>query len=148
MGVTSRGFAVPATRDNSLMGFQMAATRIRAIGRWAAFVAAYALVFNVMLTSTLLASISPLKFNALHELCLNGSSAAPDADGNSDPSKPIVRCPLCLSNAVAMADQPPQTPALAIRIALRLLFEPARHDDGVALFTTSDHQPRGPPHLS
>lgn len=126
----------------------MAATRIRTIGRWAAFVAAYALVFNVMLTSALLASISPLKFNALHELCLNGSSAAPDADGNSDPGKPIVRCPLCLSSAVAMADQPPHTPALAIRIALRLLFEPARHDDGVALFAASDHQPRGPPHLS
>lgn len=141
-------FAVPATRGNSLMGFQMAATRIRTIGRWAAFVAAYALVFNVMLTSTLLAKVSPLKFNALHELCLNGSSAAPDADGNSDSGKPIVRCPLCLANAVAMADQPPQIPALAIRIALRLLFEPAQHDDGVALFAASDHQPRGPPHLS
>jgi hypothetical protein len=123
-------------------------SRIKRIGRFAAWAAAYALVFNVMLTSALLASISPSKLNAFHELCLNGSSVAPDADGNSDPAKPIVRCPLCLSNAVAMADQPSQTPALAIRIALRLLFEPAQHDDGVALFTTSDHQPRGPPHLS
>lgn len=117
MGVAFGGFAVPAPHGNSLMGFQMAATRIRSIGRWAAFVAVYALVFNVMLTSALLASISPLKFNALHELCLNGSSAIPDADGNSDSAKPIVRCPLCLSSAVATADQPPQTPALAIRIA-------------------------------
>lgn len=148
MGVVLGPFAVPATRDNSLMGFEMAATRIRSIGRWAAFVAVYALVFNVMLTSALLASVSPLKFNALHELCLNGSSAVPDADGNSDPAKPIVRCPLCLSSAVAMADQPPQTPALAIRIALRVLFEPAPNDHVAVRFAASDHQPRGPPHLS
>lgn len=126
----------------------MAATRIRSIGRWAAFVAVYALVFNVMLTSALLASISPLKVNALHELCLNGSSAVPDTDGNSDPAKPIVRCPLCLSSAAAVADQPPQSPVLAIRIALRVLFETVQHNDGIALFATSDHQPRGPPLLS
>lgn len=126
----------------------MTATRIRAIGRWAAFVAAYALVFNVMLTSALLATISPSKLNAFHELCLNGSSAVPDADGNTDPGKPVVRCPMCLSSAVAMADQPPQTPALAIRIALRVLFEPAAHDHVVVRFAESDHQPRGPPHLS
>ncbi len=148
MGVAFGGFAVPALHGNSLMGFQMAATRIRSIGRWAAFVAVYALVFNVMLTSALLASISPLKFNALHELCLNGSSAIPDADGNSDPAKPIVRCPLCLSSAVATADQPPQTPALAIRIALRVLFEPAPNDHVAVRFAESTHQPRGPPHLS
>lgn len=126
----------------------MTATRIRSIGRWAAFVAAYALVFNVMLTSALLASISPSKLNAFHELCLNGSSAIPDADGNTDPGKPVVRCPLCLSSAAATADQPPQTPALAIRIALRVLFEPARNDHAVVRFAVSDHQPRGPPHLS
>ncbi|MDZ4368140.1 MAG: hypothetical protein U0987_14110 [Afipia sp.] len=126
----------------------MTATRIRAIGRWAAFVAAYALVFNVMLTSALLATISPSKLNAFHELCLNGSSAIPDADGNTDPGKPVVRCPMCLSSAVATADQPPQTPALAIRIALRVLFEPTSHDHVVVRFAESDHQPRGPPHLS
>ena len=110
--------------------------------------AAYALVFNVMLTSALLATISPSKLNAFHELCLNGSSAVPDADGNTDPGKPVVRCPLCLFSAVATADQPPQTPALAIRIALRVLFEPAAHDHVVVRFAESDHQPRGPPHLS
>ena len=126
----------------------MGAARIRTIGRWAAFVAAYALVFNVMLTSALLAKVSPLKLNALHELCLNGASAPSDADGGTDDSKPIIRCPLCVSSAVALADLPPQSPALAIRIALQAFFEPARHDDGIALFATLDHQPRGPPHLS
>ncbi len=126
----------------------MIATRIRSAGRWAAFVAAYALVFNVVLTSALLATISPTQANAAHELCLTGGPAVPDADGNTDSGKPIVRCPLCLSSAVAMADQPPQTPALAIRIALRVLFEAPGHDHVVVRFAESDHRPRGPPHLS
>ncbi len=121
--------------------------RIKRIGRFAAWAAAYALVFNVMLTSALLATVSPLKFNALHELCLNGSSSAPDTDGGNGDAKPVIRCPLCIS-AVAALDLPPQSPALAIRIALQVLFEPARHDDGVALFAATDHRPRGPPHLS
>lgn len=118
------------------------------MSRFAAWAAAYALVFNVMLTSALLATISPLKLNALHELCLNGTSTGPSADGSGDTGKPIIRCPLCLSGVVAVADQPPQTPALAIRIALRVLFEPAQHDHVLARLETSDHQPRGPPHLS
>lgn len=99
-----------------------------------------------MLTSALLATVSPLKFNALHELCLNGSSAVPQGDSNND-SKPIIRCPLCISG-IAAADLAPQSPALAIRIALHVPFEPVRHVGGVALFATGDHQPRGPPYLS
>jgi hypothetical protein len=122
-------------------------SRIKRVSHFAAWAAAYALVFNVMLTSALLAAVSPLKFNALHELCLNAASAPSDADG-SDPGKPIVRCPLCLSSAVAIADQPPQTPALIIRIALQVLFEPAQLDNGITRFAVLDHQPRGPPHLS
>lgn len=148
MGVIFKGFAVPAPRGNSLTGFQMAATRIRTIGRWAAFVAAYALVFNVMLTSTLFAKVSPLKFDALHELCLNGASSPTGAGGDTDDGKPIIRCPLCISGVIAAIDLPPQSAALAIRIALQVFFEPTQHDDGIALFATRDHQPRGPPHLS
>lgn len=122
-------------------------SRIKRIGRFAAWAAAYALVFNVMVTSALLATISPLKFDALHELCLSGSSASPNTDGGNDSGKPIIRCPMCISG-VAAIDLPPQSPALAIRIALHVPFEPVRLDDGVALYPTSDHQPRGPPHLS
>ena len=122
-------------------------SRIKRIGRFAAWTAAYVLVLNMMLTSTLLATISPLKFNALHELCLNGSSASPNTDGNNGDGKPVIRCPLCISG-VAAIDLPPQSAALAIRIALRVLFEAVPHDDGAALFAVTDHQPRGPPHLS
>lgn len=123
-------------------------SRIRKIGRFAALAAAYALVLNAMLTSTLLAKASPFKFNPLHELCLNGGSAPSGPDGENGNGKPVIRCPLCLSNALTTIGQPPQSPALAIRIALLVLFEPARHGDGVALFAATDHQPRGPPHLS
>ena len=122
-------------------------SRIKKIGRFAAWAAAYALVFNVMLTSALLATVSPLKFNALHELCLNGSSAAPNSDGDTGDAKPVIRCPLCISG-VAAADVPPQSPALVIRIALHIPFEQTEHDAGVTRFAESNHQPRGPPHLS
>lgn len=123
-------------------------SRIKTIGRFAALAAAYALVFNVMLTSTLMAKVSPFTFNALHELCLNGGQQPSGPDGDDGNGKPVIRCPLCLSNAVTAIDQPPQSPALVIRIALQVLFEPARLDDGSARFATLDHQPRGPPHLS
>lgn len=125
----------------------MGGQHIRRIGRWAACVAAYVLVLNVMLTSALVASISPVQFNALHQLCLNGISAGQPAD-KSDPGKPIVKCPLCLSSAAALADVPPQSPALAIRVALHVPFEIAEHDVLVVRPASSDHQPRGPPHLS
>jgi hypothetical protein len=120
-------------------------SRIRKIGRSAALIAAYALVFNVMLTSALLATISPLKLNAIHELCLNGSSGAPAGD-SGNPAKPIIHCPLCVSGA-AMADLPPPPPALAIRIAFEVFYEPTTSDHFVARLAVDDHQPRGPPHL-
>jgi len=125
----------------------MTATRIRAIGRWAAFVAAYAVVFNVILTSALLATVSPAKANTLHELCLNGSSGVPGDNGDTA-DKPIIRCPLCQFNLAAALDQPPPSPALAIRIALDLSFEIVRHDDAPGQPPANDHQPRGPPVLS
>lgn len=121
--------------------------RIKKIGRLAALVAAYALVFNVMLTSALLASISPTKLNALHELCLNGSSSGQVTDDNGNPAKPIIHCPLCVSGA-AMADLPPPPPALAIRIALHVLFEPTQPDVIVPRLVADDHRARGPPKLS
>jgi hypothetical protein len=120
--------------------------RIKKIGRLGALVAAYALVFNVMLTSTLLASISPLKLNDVHEFCLNGTSPGQAADDSGNPAKPIIHCPLCVSGA-AVADLPPAPPALAIRIAFNVFYElpPAEHF--VAPLTVDDNQPRGPPHL-
>ena len=121
-------------------------SRIKRIGRLAALIAAYALVFNVMLTSALLATISPLKLDAIHELCLNGSSEGPATDDSGNPAKPIIHCPLCVSG-MAMADLPPPSPALAIRIAFEVFYEPVPSDHFVAQLALNDHQPRGPPHL-
>ena len=56
--------------------------------------------------------------------------------------------PLLMMAANDDAEDGPQTPALAIRIALRILFEAPSHDHIVVRFAESDHQPRGPPHLS
>jgi hypothetical protein len=120
--------------------------RIKRIGRFAASVAAYALVFNVILTSALLASVSPVKFNALHELCLNGGSAPSTEDGD-DAAKPVIRCPMCISG-VAAIDLSPQSAVQAIRIALHVLFEPAQPDTIVPRLVAGDHRPRGPPKLS
>lgn len=119
---------------------------IRRIGRFAASMAAYALVFNMILTSALLASVSPAKFKALHELCLNGGSAPGEGDGD-DTAKPVIRCPLCISG-VAAIDLPPQSWAQAIRIALHVLVEPAQPDTIVPRLVAGDHRPRGPPKLS
>lgn len=121
-------------------------SRIKKIGRSAALIAAYALVFSMMLTSALLASVSPVKFNALHELCLNGGSA-PSAEDGDDTAKPVIRCPLCVSS-VAAIDLPPQSWAQAIRIALHVVFEPTQPDAIVPRLVAGDHRPRGPPKLS
>lgn len=121
-------------------------SRIRRIARCAAWAAVYALVLNVVMTSALQAAVSPLKFNALHELCLNAGSAAPSGKDDGEPGKPIIHCPLCLSGVTAL-DVPPQSPALAIRIALHVAFEPARPDTIVPRAITNAHSARGPPRL-
>lgn len=119
--------------------------RIRRIGRLAALAAAYTLVLNVMMAGVLQAAVSPLKATSSHELCLGSASSAAEADGTNDAGTPIVHCPLCISNA-AVADLAPPSPALAVRIALRVLIEPAPAAHVTPRLSVNDHQPRGPPH--
>lgn len=60
-------------------------------------IAAYALLLNATLTTTLFASLSPTNFDPAHYLCLN---AAPIADGPADHDtshKRLISCPLCLA---------------------------------------------------
>jgi len=117
------------------------------VGRIAASVAAYALALNVMLTSALLASISPLQFNALHELCFNSAPTQLDAADDGDrTAAPVIHCPLCLSPA-AMA-LPPEAPAIATRIVVPAPLRAAPYDIVVAQPASSNHQARGPPHLT
>lgn len=117
------------------------------LGRIAASVAAYALALNVMLTSALLAGISPLQFDALHELCFNSAQTQLDATNDGDrTAAPVIHCPLCLSPAAVAL--PPEAPAIATRIVVPVPLRFAPHDIFVARPASSDHQARGPPHLT
>jgi hypothetical protein len=119
--------------------------RKRRVGLGAAWLAAYALVLNVILSSALLATLSPSAFANGHPLCTSSSDVGIAGD-DSSPAKPSgVHCPMCIGNHVAGV--PPVLPTLLDRAptqAQRVVgFLPQRH----ALAPGRDHRPRGPPHL-
>ncbi len=122
-------------------------SRRRARALVAAWVAAYALVLNVVLASTLLAGQSPVQLLTGPEFCIAAvdDGAAGDA---GQPAKAVpIRCPLCLGQHVS-ATPPPLSPALAIRIAFSIRYEVPRATPFVALRPSPAHQPRGPPVLT
>lgn len=119
----------------------------RRIGCGAAFIAAYALVFNVILSSILVASISPLAAAAAHALCISsgdGNAARTDADNNR--GKTAAHCPLCVGHTVAGALPPPH-PALIARVALTARAVHSFRQRIIAHARTCDHLSRGPPAL-
>jgi hypothetical protein len=117
------------------------------IGTAAAFAAAYALVLNVILSSALLASLSPTAFAAAHELCINsGDAAAAQDDAGKTGKSPTIRCPICVGNHASGA-LPPAVPALATRLAVAVSDPPVFDAACVACDPAHDHQPRGPPQL-
>lgn len=119
----------------------------RRIGWGAAFIAAYALVFNVILSSILVASISPLAAAAAHEICVgsdNGDAARTDTDKRG--GKTGVHCPLCVGHHVSGALPPPQ-PALADRVPLTASAVYSFRQQIVAYARSFDHLSRGPPAL-
>lgn len=120
----------------------------RRIGWGAAFIAAYALVFNVILSSILIASISPLAAAAAHELCIssdNGDSARTDADKNR--GKTAAHCPLCVGHHVA-GGLPPVEPAFTDRVPIPASAVYSFRQRIVAYARSYDHQSRGPPALT
>ncbi|WP_454649137.1 DUF2946 family protein [Bradyrhizobium liaoningense] len=120
----------------------------RRIGRGAAFVAAYALVLNVILSSMLVASISPLAGAAAQELCIgsdSGDAARTDADKHG--KKTSVHCPLCVGHHVSGALPPPQ-PRLTDRIPLTASAVHSFRQRIVAYARSFDHLSRGPPALT
>jgi hypothetical protein len=122
-------------------------SRKRRIGTAAAFAAAYALVLNVILSSVLLASLSPTAFAAAHEICINGGDAAAAQDDAGKTGKSAtVRCPLCVGNHASGA-LPPAVPALVSRVAVAVSPQPVFDAAFVACDPAHDHQPRGPPQL-
>jgi hypothetical protein len=120
----------------------------RRIGWGTAFIAVYALVFNVILSSILIASLSPAAAAAAHELCISsddGNAARSDADKQH--GKTTVRCPLCVGHHVSGALPPPQ-PGLIERLSLAAPAVFAFRQRIVAHARSFDHLSRGPPALT
>ena len=119
----------------------------RRAGWGAAFIAAHALVFNILLSSILVASISPTDAALAQELCVNGNNAdmgRTDADKHSE--KKAVHCPLCVGHHVSGGLPPPQ-PALIDRAPLTASVVYSFQQRFVAYARSFDHLSRGPPAL-
>jgi hypothetical protein len=121
--------------------------RQKTLGIAASWLAAYALVLNVILSSALLASLSPTALVAAHELCVNGGdAAAAQGDAGKTGKQAAVHCPLCVSNHASGALPPVVAPLLS-RVAVAISHQPAFDAAIVAFDPARDHQPRGPPQL-
>ncbi|MCK1483380.1 hypothetical protein IVB25_11755 [Bradyrhizobium sp. 193] len=119
----------------------------RRIGCGAAFIAAYALVFNLILSSMLAAGVSPAAAAAAHELCSGTSNLdASRTDADKSGKKLALHCPLCVGNHNLVAAPPPQAILVGrryVEVVIALAFE-ARF---VPRLRSHDHQSRGPPLL-
>lgn len=122
-------------------------SRKRRFGGWAALVAAYALVFNVVLSSLVMASLSPAAFAASMEICASNPdlAASHDDDGKTS-GKVAVHCPVCVGSHAA-GTPPPAGPALSVRVAIVVAPSFAAAADVVATAATSSHRARAPPRL-
>lgn len=119
------------------------------IGIGAAWLAAYALVLNVILSSVLhAAALSPLTWAAGHMLCANSADigAVRDDAGKGD-KRASVHCPLCVGNHSTAALPPPPFPVLIERVPSKTGAVVASGDVFVARAKFSDNQARGPPGL-
>ncbi|MBH5388580.1 DUF2946 family protein [Bradyrhizobium diversitatis] len=120
----------------------------RRIGWGTAFIAAYALVLNLILSSILVASISPLAAAAAaHELCVSsGNADAARTDADKHGGKTTAHCPLCVGHYVA-GGLPPPAAGLAERIALRAEPVLSFRKRIFARARSFAHLTRGPPRL-
>ncbi|MDB5616747.1 hypothetical protein [Tardiphaga sp.] len=113
----------------------------RWFGTVASLAAAYALVLNVVLSSLLLASVSPAAYAAGFEIC----AVNPDhGDAGKTSGQVAVHCPVCVfSHAPGAPPQPTQF--LTARIAITIAPSAAREAAVVARLAATDHQARAPP---
>ena len=118
-------------------------TRKSLFGTVASMAAAYALVLNVILSSLLLASVSPAAYAAGLEIC----AVNPDHnDAGKSSGQTAVHCPVCVFSHAPGA--PPQPTLFAVsRIAIAISPAFAHEAAIVARLTATDHQARAPPAL-
>ena len=105
--------------------------------------AAYALVLNVILSSLLLASVSPAAYAAGLEIC----AVNPDhGDAGKSSGQATLHCPVCVINHAPGAPPQPTTFHTA-RLAIIVAPTIARETVVVARLAATDHQARAPPRL-
>lgn len=120
----------------------------RIVGIGAAWVAAYALVLNVILSSMFLAALSPVAFAAGHAICANSADVGTVRDDAGKNNKaPSIRCPVCVGIHAASALPPPPGPIFFARNAVPISQAFAFDAALVERKKSSDHQARGPPSL-
>ena len=115
----------------------------RRIGLAAGLIAAYALVFNVVISS-IVVSLSPISAADAHELCSSGGTDAGGADKRGH--RTAIHCPLCVSH-YASGDLPPSESDLATRFAFRAEVVYAFQERIFARTRSLAHRSRGPPGL-
>jgi hypothetical protein len=122
--------------------------RKRSIAVGAAWVAAYALVFNVLLSGLILSALSPAALAAGHVLCANSTDIGTVRKDAANPDKSAtVHCPVCIASHIANALPPPPHAYFSERLAIALSLSAAPDTAFIPRVPASDHQARGPPEL-
>lgn len=122
-------------------------SRKRWFGAVACLAAVYALALNVVLSSLILASVSPAAQAAGFEICFTHPDLAASPDDSGKTTAPTPHCPLCVGTHAPGA--PPVVAAFSIsRIAIAIAPIATPDDRIVAARATSDHRARAPPQLS
>jgi hypothetical protein len=123
-------------------------TAKRRTGALASFVAAYALVLHVIISSFVLATVSPASFAAADEICFSHpETISPDGATGKVPGKSVFRCPLCVGNhapGVPPSDVVLSLVRFAVALDLRAKLETVTGLEA----PHSSHLARAPPHLS
>lgn len=120
----------------------------RRSGALASLVAAYALVLHVIVSSFVLATVSPAAFASGTEICVSHlETVAPDGATGKVPAKSVVRCPLCVGNHAAGV-LPSDVVLTALRFAVALDLQTKVETASVIEAPYSSHQARAPPHLT
>jgi hypothetical protein len=119
--------------------------RVRAIGVWAAWPAALALLLNALLTSTLLAAVPPIDQFGQAQICHAGGPDTAAAGDSNDAIKPsAAHCKLCVP-AIAAAPPPLPRDAAFHRAAVSERRDPPSETLLKTSPRTANYESRGPP---
>ena len=120
----------------------------RRSGALASLVAAYALVLHVIISSFVLATVSPAGFAFGTEICISHpETGASDGATGKVPTKSIVRCPLCVGNH-APGVPPSEVVQTLIRFAIAVDVQAKLESVSYLEAAHSSHQARAPPRQS